>query len=164
VYLPDLDEQYVVKSKNLVAKSAFSLAFKNGTELVEVQGEHDSTTLTVSILQQIQNALGAAQGNAQQQGQQQSKSTSTTQGGGGGRRVNYDGEPGKCPVNYCRDEVYQLKERVMIQPGVYRLNKPWEIAQGPGALPVGCGLLARLGLPLTTSVDITWVGWVQDHR
>jgi hypothetical protein len=162
VYLPDLDEQYVIKSKNLVSKSAFSLAFKNGSELVEVQGEHDSTVLAVSILQQIQNAISAATGAAQQQNQQQSKSSSSNQGSTTGKGASHLVRDLTSPTNTKRPEIYQLKETTVIQPGVYRLNKPWEIADGPGAPPVGCGLLARIGLPITTSIDITWNGWVSN--
>ena len=59
IYLPDLDEQYVIKSKNLLAKSAFALAFRNGSELMEVDAEHDATTVTIALLSLVQQAIGS---------------------------------------------------------------------------------------------------------
>jgi hypothetical protein len=54
--------------------------------------------------------------------------------------------------------VLQLIQRTYIKPGVYRLNKPWEVQGGPGVEPVGCGLLARLGLPTVVEIDFRPAG------
>ena len=81
VYLPDLDEQYAIKSCNIVAKSSIGLAFKNGSELVEVDGDHDSTTVAVSLLQQIQGAIGVAQSVEQARIQHNSKALGAGQTG-----------------------------------------------------------------------------------
>ena len=62
IYLPDLDEQYVIKSKNWLAKSAFALTFNDDNSLQAVTGNHDATTVTVSLLQQVDKAISAAQG------------------------------------------------------------------------------------------------------
>ena len=60
IYLPDLDEQYVIKSKNWLAKSSFALAFRNGSELTEVDAEHDATTVTIALLDLLQQAIVTA--------------------------------------------------------------------------------------------------------
>lgn len=145
IYLPDLDEQYVIKSRNCMSKTAFGLAFRNGSELAEVQGEHDSTALPLAILQQIQNAIATAQGVEQQRIQQQSKASKGTTGGGSAQA--------KLNGQTSDEVVWQLIERVSIKPGVYRLNKPWEVECGQTVQQTGCGLLAKLGLPSVVEVD-----------
>ncbi|HLJ97542.1 MAG TPA: hypothetical protein VKU02_30560 [Gemmataceae bacterium] len=148
VYLPDLDEQYVIKSCNFASKSSFALAIRNGSELVEVQGDHDSTALPLNILQQIQNAIQAAVSSEQSKSQQ--SSSANQQGGtkpGGVTQETLDSLR-------AGDLVFQMIERTLIKPGVYRLNKPWETDCGGNTVtPVGCGLLAKLGLPYVTEVD-----------
>jgi hypothetical protein len=156
VYLPDMDEQYVVKNCNFLAKSAFALTFKNGTELTDVQGEHDSTTLTVSLLDQVQKAIKAAQGVAQEQIQHDAKANQSTPGkGGGGAALTDDAKA-------VRDQglpLYQRIETVYIRPGMYRLNKPWETVEGV-ACPPGSGLLAQLGLPTCSDVKFESIGTI----
>jgi hypothetical protein len=158
LYLPDLDEQYAIKSKNFLAKSAFGLAFKNGCELTEVQGEHDATTLTIAILNQIQAAIGAAQGVEQARIQQQAKLLQANQpsptGMYSGLDVSKAAQDGQRPV-------VQLIERTWIKPGVYRLNKPWEIKGAGDLKPIGCGLLAKLGLPTVVDIDFATATSVQ---
>jgi hypothetical protein len=158
LYLPDLDEQYVIKSKNILAKSAFGLAFKNGCELTEVQGEHDATTLTLSILEQIQGAISTAQGVEQARIQQQGRILQARQASRGKLTGAVDLTEVK---NQGKSPVWQLIERTWIKPGVYRLNKPWEIQDGPDVKPIGCGLLAKLGLPTVVDVDFTYLGPIQ---
>jgi hypothetical protein len=151
VYLPDLDEQYVVKSCNWLAKSAFGLAFKNGSELTEVQGEHDSTTLTLSILEQIQGAIDTAKGVEEARIQREAKTIQAQQPKPAGAKSDLGD---LANVKAARQQpVWQMVVRTWIKPGVYRLNKPWEVGGGPGAEPVGCGLLAKLGLPTVSDVD-----------
>jgi len=152
VYLPDLDEQYVIKSKNHLAKTAIGLSFQDGSQLNQVQGEHDSTTLAVSLLEQVDKAIGAAQGVAQKQIERQTKideaRTKAAQGP--------DVAQSFAAVDSVASEghpIYQKIERVYIKAGLYRLNKPWEI-EGPAVEPTaGVGFLAKLGLPTTTDVD-----------
>jgi hypothetical protein len=155
IYLPDLDEQYVIKSTNILAKSAFGLAFKNGTELVEVQGEHDSTTVAISLLGLIQGAISAAAGVEEQRLSQQSKSVHS---GPGAAKLALADLGANASAG---SPIWQVVERVSIKPGVYRLNKPWEIEGGPELQPCGCGLLAKLGLPTVTEiVDFRQVGTI----
>ena len=156
IYLPDLDEQYVVKSKNCLAKSAFGLAFKNGTELVEVQGEHDTTTVALSFLNLLQTAIGAASGIEQQRAANQAKSLQTGSSSAKAALADLEAEARQSKV-----AVWQMVERVSIKPGIYRLNKPWENSDDPGLHPVGCGLLAKLGLPTTVEiVDFRQIGTI----
>jgi hypothetical protein len=156
IYLPDLDEQYVVKSKNCLAKSAFGLAFKNGTELVEVQGEHDTTTVALSFLNLLQTAINAASGIEQQRATNQAKSLQSGSSVTKAALADIEAEARQKKV-----AVWQLVERVSIKPGVYRLNKPWENSDEHGLHPVGCGLLAKLGLPTTAEiVDFRQIGTI----
>jgi hypothetical protein len=148
IYLPDLDEQYAIKSCNVFSKTAFGLAFRNGGELAEVQGEHDSTALPLAILQQIQTAIQTAQGVEQERIKQEGKALQGAQGGKGGGAAQSVGEP----AVQGGQMVWYLIERTWIKPGVYRLNKPWEM-EGDQAQPLGCGLLAKLGLPTVVDVD-----------
>jgi hypothetical protein len=164
VYLPDLDEQYSVRSKNWLAKSSFALVFRNGTELAEVDAEHDATTVTIALLDLVQKAVGVAQGVEQTRIQQAAaaKKQSGTQGGAGAGanlpELTELGVPTDKPM------VYQMVERIYIQKGVYRLNKPWEV-NGPGAdKPTGFGLLAKLGLPTRSDVYFTAVGTLSDAK
>ncbi len=159
IYLPDLDEQYSIKSCNVFAKSSFGLAFKNGGELVEVDGEHDATTLAVSILQAIQSAIGTAQGVEQARIQREAKTLQAAPPAKGGA-AKADLNVANAAVS-GQQPVWQLVERTSIKPGVYRLNKPWEVADGPGVHSVGCGLLAKLGLPTVVDVDFRPVGAIK---
>lgn len=156
IYLPDLDEQYVIKSKNWVAKSAFALAFKNGSELVEVNGEHDATTVTLALFKQIQEAIGVAQSVAQEQIKQAAKSGESGGGGSGGAKARTAAED----AVRGNDPVYQMVERVYIKPGVYRLNKPWEMEGAQ--CEVGTGLLAKMGLPTATDIQFNRIGAVDN--
>lgn len=146
VYLPDLDEQYVIQSKNCLAKTNFALTFANGTELTQVDGDHDATTLTVELLSQIQNAISTASGVAQEEYKHSSTSTSTQD-----KATQNTAKALGQPATVDRT-LYRKVERTSIKPGMYRLQKPWEMDDGSGLMPIGTGFLAKLGLPTTTDV------------
>jgi hypothetical protein len=154
IYLPDLDEQYVIKSHNALAKSNIGLAFKNGCELTQVEGDHDATTLAVSILQAIQSAIGTAQGVEQARIQQQARILQASPTTTGGLTAALDVAAAKANGE---QPILQLIERTWIKPGVYRLNKPWEVVNGSDVEPTGCGLLAKLGLPTVVDVDVRYL-------
>ncbi len=154
VYLPDLDEQYAIDSCNLLAKTAFGLAFRNGTELSEVSGEHDATTLALSLLQQVQTAISTAAGVEQERIKKNAKVTQGSQSSTTSTKADTD------PRSAADQKVWQMYQRTWIKPGVYRLNKPWEIAGGPAHQPTGCGLLVKLGLPLVIDIDYKPVGTI----
>jgi len=140
VYLPDLDEQYVIKSKNCLAKSTIALQFANGTELVQVDGDHDATTVTIALLDQIQNAIEVAGGVIEKQAEVSSKSVES------GDSVDTDRS------NSAEENTLMCRKitRVSLKPGMYRLQKPWE---SNGGMPVsnGSGYLAQLGVPTVTT-------------
>lgn len=138
VYLPDMDEQYAVKSRNILAKTAFRLNFKDGFDLVHAGGDHDSTTVAVELLNTVQSAIQAAQ-------------TVGSAGIARQGRILKGGDGAKLSLN--ENLIWTLVETTSLKPGLYRLNKPWESQDGPR--PVGCGLLAHLGLP--TVVDVALV-------
>lgn len=149
VFLPDFDEQYVIKSKNMLAKSAFSLAFAADSTLSEVQGEHDATTLTISLLQQVQGAIDAAKGIFGAPASPASSSSSVTSA----KTAATKAAGAKEALPRKPTAAYFLVETCYIRPGLYRLNKPWEMT-GPDAFPPGAGLLTKLGLPVAIDIDL----------
>lgn len=148
LYLPDLDEQYVIKSKNVLAKSAFALTFNDDSSLAAVEGNHDATTVTISLLEQVDKAITAAQGVLGAQITQQSKTTTAAPNPAGLGTGAPGGLGAAAEIQY-----YQFVERIYIRPGLYRLNKPWEMG-GDQAETVGCGLLAKLGIPYVTETEL----------
>jgi hypothetical protein len=135
VFLPDLDEQYAIHNKNVLAKSAFRLAFADGWKLTDVGAKHDSTTVAIEVLNLIDKAIESAK----KVGLAKLERTSQLAKDRGTREtlttgVTLDGQP-----------LFQLVHSTYIRPGIYRLNKPWE---GRGAVPRGEGLLVQLGLDL----------------
>jgi hypothetical protein len=139
IFLPDMDEQYAIRSENFVSKSEFALQFRNGWELTDVYGNHDSTPVALSLIQTIGAAIDAA------------KTLSTAVSGKlvGAPGAPERGEPGerKQAKNW-----YILTRTTVLKPGIYRLNKPWEM--GHGEQPTGCGLLTKLGLETFTTVEL----------
>ncbi|GAC1463475.1 MAG: hypothetical protein NVSMB9_01020 [Isosphaeraceae bacterium] len=145
VFLPDLDEQYAVKSKNFLSKTTFGLVFRNGWELTDVSGEHDSTPVAIELLNTISKAVDSAKTIA----------TAGLSAGGGGA-------PPKDTASFAKSlatdkgqmvRLYYLTQTTYIKPGLYRINKPWE-AEAGAPMPVGCGLLAKLGLTTVTEVQL----------
>lgn len=134
VFLPDMDEQYAIRSKNLLAKTAFALKFKEGWQLTDVGAEHDSTTVAIALLDTIDTAVNAA------------------------KDIALAGLPAPAlpadvaPVLLSDSSLYYLYETTYIKPGVYRLNKPWEMDSETQA--VGCGLLAKLGLTTVSEIRL----------
>lgn len=146
LYLPDLDEQYAVKSCNFLGKSSFGLIFRNGGELAQVDGDHDSTPVALALLEQVKNAITQAAGVESERIKKQAKLLEAQQPSKEGGTAFRVGDPASQPV-------WQIVEQTWIKPGVYRLNKPWETDCGPAPQAVGCGLLAKLGLPTVVTVD-----------
>ncbi len=138
VFLPDMDEQYAIRSKNCFSKSEFSLQFKNGWELTDVSGNHDSTPVAIELFKTIDTAIDVA------------KSLSTAAVGkvptpSGGAKDTGSAQDRKATNHYY------LTKTTMLKPGIYRLNKPWEME---GELPTGCGFLTKLGLETFTTVEL----------
>lgn len=132
VFLPDLDEQYAVHNCNVLSKSAYTLHFKDGWELTDVNGEFDSTAVPLEILNFIDKAITAAKTVALAGVQRQAK------------LLGADVADRSPPLKETGYTIYQVITTTYLKPGVYRINKPWEMANGGEA--GGCGLLAKLGL------------------
>lgn len=137
-YLPDFDEQYAIKSRNIIAKTDFRLDFGEGSELLGVSAEHDTTALALAVLRTIDKVINS------EKDIQEAKID---------RAVAIQGE--KKGAEFAdKDrgvEYYFLVETTYIKPGMYRLNKPWECA---AATTGGCGLLTKLGLPTVVTVEM----------
>jgi hypothetical protein len=137
-YLPDFDEQYAVKSCNVLAKTAFRLRFTEGCYLGYAAGDHDTTTLAVALLNTIDAAIQAAKTVGVASIQRQGRILSQ---GDRGAALEVDGKL-----------FLTLVERTYLKPGLYRLNKPWEMEEGCPA--AGPGLIAKLGLPVIVDLHL----------
>jgi hypothetical protein len=133
VFLPDLDEQYAVHNCNVLSKSAYALYFRDGWQLSDVTGEFDSTAVPLEILNFIDKAIESAKGVALAGVDRQARILGAADVG-----------VTKVPALRGGATVYRLVTSTYLKPGVYRVNKPWEIN---GEHPAdGCGLLAKMGL------------------
>jgi hypothetical protein len=132
IFLPDLDEQYAIHNRNFLSKSTYSLYFNDGWQLTDVTGDFDSTAVPLEILNFIDTAIDAAKSVAIAGVDRQARALSGADVVSGGARVAGD------------RAFYRVITSTYLKPGVYRVNKPWEMH---GAHPpVGCGLLAKMGL------------------
>lgn len=133
VFLPDLDEQYAVHNKNFLSKSAYSLTFRDGWALTDVSGEFDSTAVPIEILNFIETAITAAKSVALADVNRMARTLSDPMTREGARFAATE------------DKVlYRVVTSTYLQPGVYRVNKPWEIAEDTEVC--GAGFLAKMGL------------------
>ncbi|MCI0637993.1 MAG: hypothetical protein L0Y72_23535 [Gemmataceae bacterium] len=144
VFLPDLDEQYAVRSKNFVSKTAFALKFREGWELSDVKAKHDSTPVAIELLNTVKSAVDAATDIAQAEIEASKKKTP-----GVGDVLD---KQLRAIIGDKQANLYFLVQTTYIKPGVYRINKPWEIEGGLGVN--GCGLLAKLGLETFTNTEM----------
>jgi hypothetical protein len=139
VFLPDMEEQYAVHNINVMAKSDYRLAFKDGWQLQGVSGSFDSTTVAVELLKTIDAAINAA------------KSVALGGIGGGGGGGASSSEQGRLAALQRRgNPLLERVTRTYVKPGMYRINKPWEMGEGCEA---GAGFLVKLGLKTVTTVE-----------
>lgn len=133
VFLPDLDEQYAVHNKNFLSKSAYNLKFQDGWSLSDVSGEFDSTAVPLQILNFIDSAISAA------------KAAATADVSRMAERIG-DETFGRPSIRAADDSklLYRVVTSTYLQPGVYRINKPWEVAEQTEVC--GAGFLAGMGL------------------
>jgi hypothetical protein len=146
IYLPDLDEQYAVNNKNFLAKSKYNLQFRDGWELVSVNGDFDSTEVAIELLDTIEQAIKTARKAA----------TPSTTPAKTLPKVNPNkkfspGESNKKAPPQNQTIAIQITEKLIIPPGLYRVNKPWETTDAP---PTTDGLLAQLGLPTHVEYNV----------
>lgn len=163
IFLPDLDETYAVQDCSIMAKSAYKLSFRDGWELTDVSGEFDSTTVAVELLTVLDNAINKAQSIEEARIERQKAIADAAAQAEEKKKQNnlLDNREAARP-NY-----FQEITRTYIKPGVYRINKPWEIEGGLQAHQ-GSDLLSSLGLTLcqvterqilyAEEVDITTLG------
>lgn len=142
VFLPDMDEQYAVHNRNFLSKSSYNLQFKDGWQLAAVNGEFDSTTVAIEVLNTIDSAVQAA------------KTVATAR-----LPLRYPKPPAKAPADNAallpdpeHPVIFLEAETITyLRPGIYRVNKPWEME---GGVPNGHGLLAQMGLPTVTDSTV----------
>jgi hypothetical protein len=141
VFLPDLDEQYAVHGCNTFSKQAYGLRFEEGWKLTGVNVEQDATPVPLEFLNLISKAIQSARNVAETA--VNPKFTSSGSGAlPGFTDQSTPGLVGRDPT--ANLVLYERVTRTYLQPGLYRLTKPWEMDAAPA---VGTGLLAQLGLP-----------------
>jgi hypothetical protein len=134
VFLPDLDEQYAVHHCNVMAAGAYKLLFKDGWQLVSVDGEFDATEVATELVKTVEAALKAA-----------------SSGGGGGEGAGDRGSLVKVPVKAAGLIPVKVTRTQTIMPGVYRINKPWEVTVPNCA---SHDLLGKLGMEVIETVKV----------
>ena len=114
IFLPDFEEQYAIRNKNFLAKTQYQYTFSHGTELDTMSGTYGAVDVPVKILETIGNLITAAGSVATQK---------LTGGGGAAKSASSSGfgGTGDAPTFYIRT-------KLVIEPGVYRLQKSWERA------------------------------------
>ena len=144
VFLPDLDEQYAVHGKNCVSKMDYNLNLQDGWMLTDVSSNADSTPVAIEILNVLNTAIESARNLGMASADKNVKVSPPRVSNATYEQVRNALEDGKEEERLV---LYERVHRSYIKPGLYRINKPWETN---GHLPVGCGLIAQLGLPITT--------------
>jgi len=142
-FLPDFEEQYVIRNKNFLAKTKYQYDFRNGMQLAGFAGSYNATDVPVKILETVGNLVTAA-----------GKVAETALGQpipGVGIEKFTVGDDGRV----TRDPFFIKIERA-IEPGFYQVQKSWERARATPEMPLDevCGLFSSVGLDLveTTSV------------
>ncbi|WP_254508422.1 hypothetical protein [Anatilimnocola floriformis] len=145
IFLPDMDEQYAVHNRNFLAKSSYNLQFKEGWQLAAVNGEFDSTEVAIEVLNTIDSAIEAAKSVATARLPLRYP-TPPAPGGNADKTIPLaDSKAGR--------EIVFLEALAVtyLRPGIYRVNKPWEMENGKPDSP---GLLAQMGLPTVTDYRV----------
>ncbi len=141
VFLPDMDEQYAVHNKSILAKSSFRFHFKDGWELTDVGGEYDSTTVTIELLNLVDTAVNSAK----------SIGLAKIDRAAAIAKTPSAADVGAVRLSDQEHQILQLVHSTYLRPGIYRLNKPWEIESEE---PVGQELLMQLGMEMVTFTHI----------
>jgi hypothetical protein len=142
VFLPDFEEAYAIRHHNQLSKGNYKLNFRDGWQLTDVSGEFDSTPVALEVLNTIDKAIGAIQTIEEASIDREKAVIEAAQKAQDARKAadNKDG------VRQDQD-YYQVVTRTWIKPGVYRINKPWEVESGLAPQPAS-GLLTSMGLTL----------------
>lgn len=147
IFLPDMEEQYAIKDVNHLGKNAYSLKIRNGWELTDVSSEHDSTTVAIEILNVVDTAVNSAKTIATAGIDRDAKILTEALG-----TPASSGTENKDVRKDKESSVYHRVIKTYIKPGIYRINKPWEIQNvSPEA---GSGFLQKLGLTLIEEEQI----------
>jgi hypothetical protein len=136
VYLPDFEEQVAVKDCNFLARSKYSLLFRDGWQLLSVDGTHDATEVAVRMLETVRQAIGLA-------GEVEARRISDLP-------VEAAPLPPLGPPAGPREFKglvairVEITRTLYIEPGFYRLNKASEMADDE--CRTGAGVLADMGI------------------
>jgi hypothetical protein len=145
MFLPDFEEQYAIRNKNVLAKTKYQYVFRNGTSLAAVSGDYNATDVPVKIIETVGKLLSTA---AELAGPKLAGAPTHATSGA------------RAPGQGARSAPYFIKLETIIEPGVYRVQKSWEqVAAVPpedlAAEDVG-GLFTEIGLkPVVVSSVLT---------
>lgn len=142
-FLPDFEEQMAVDNKNHLAYGKFELHFRDGWQLSSTKGTWDSTEVAVRMLQSVSNAISAAAA---------VQKTALD-------KLPAPAAPGTADamekVANAGATVVIVRRKSYIEPGLYRLQKSWEMQGDEPQDQLGDGLLSSLGLPVVSEVELT---------
>lgn len=147
VFLPDFEEQYAIRNKNILAKTKYQYIFRNGTELASISGSYNSTDVPVAIVETVGSLIKAAG--------EVAKTAIGNPAALAGAKSSLTG----------RDETieqFYIKSEYFIEPGIYRLQKSWEEAAGAAVADLDpderAGLFSRLGLDVAPVASVLTPG------
>jgi hypothetical protein len=148
VFLPDFEEQFAIRNRNLLAKSQYNYHFTDGWSLDNVSGTWNATDVPVRFLQTLGNIFGHA--------------ASFEQDRMKAEKMPAAGTPlaGALDLVPARNEVrFEVRRVLRIEPGIYRIQKSWErvaAAPPPAEMPpdLASSLLSDLGLPVVETIQV----------
>jgi hypothetical protein len=143
LFLPDFEEQFAIHNCNFLAKTKYKYNFRNGTELESFSGNYDATDVPVKIVETVGRLVSAIG--------EVAKTRLQNLPPGASARGFYAGQGQPSSDFY-------LRIQTSIEPGVYRIQKSWEIAASADldSMPADhlCGLFAEIGLPIVESISV----------
>ncbi|QDU59944.1 hypothetical protein Pan216_07790 [Planctomycetes bacterium Pan216] len=141
IFLPDMEERYAAQPKNVFSRQAYSFGFEDGWRLAGVNQQSDSTAVPLKLISVINSAIETA------------RSIAAASAGPAALAAAAKSVPSGPADNAIGKMV--LFERVTksyLKPGVYRINKPWEITEE--SCDSGAGLISQLGLPVIERTEV----------
>jgi hypothetical protein len=147
VHLPDFEEQMAVKPVNILGTSKFKMLFRDGWQLTTVNGEHDSTPVTLELIETLKSLISSA-GDVEEARLNGKIPTppAAEKKEGDVTKSKLDGADAAAnfkKVIVCR--------RHYIEPGMYRVKKSSEM--GPTSSQ-GMELISCMGIPVQIETQV----------
>jgi hypothetical protein len=148
VFLPDMDEQYAVHNTSFLGKIAYRLAFKDGWQLQGVSADTDNTAVAIALLKAVQTGIDTAKKVAMKRNAlaQALKKPAEPAAGNNKAAMLKDGKDDSL-------RIMEVATCTYLKPGLYRINKPWEMDGGIACDQDG-GFLQKLGLETYVTTEV----------